>query len=61
MWPILIAKNITPVVVAIWYGENKPASIDDYLGDFLKKLNYYRINGLTINGHHIMIDLKSFV
>ncbi len=56
IWPILIStEEIPPMVIAIWYGESKPTSVDDYMYKFLEESQKLMSEGVNINGYHYSI------
>lgn len=57
---ILDLPQIRPFVIAIWCGEGKPL-INEYLGDFVRELNFLLTNEVSINGHVLQIRIKCFV
>ena len=62
LWPILCSvKNFEPFIVALFYGNSKPKSVEDYLFDFLMELTVLRENGLTFNEEIIQVNVNAFV
>lgn len=65
-WPILMQifhplLQCKPFVVALWFGESKPASAEDYLEDFTAEVIFLTENGLEISGRHFNFELKAIV
>ena len=60
-WPILGYFNKVEVfVVALFYGNSKPSSVDDYLDDLVKELDKLKIHGIHFEGRHFPFNLKCF-
>lgn len=53
--------HVKPMVVAIWSGEGKPSSCNDYLKPFVDELLLLLENGIDINGHKIYILIGCFI
>lgn len=49
-----------PFVIAIFSGDSKPDSADDYLEDFINELNYLIQNGVTVRGRHFKVEVAGF-
>lgn len=47
--------HIQPMVVAIWFGSQKPSSLNEYLHPFVSELKEILTNGVTVNGHLITV------
>ncbi|XP_049297352.1 uncharacterized protein LOC125771117 [Anopheles funestus] len=64
-WPILInihGKSELPVmIVAIYYGMKKPASIEHFLRPFVDELNFLMKNGVFIKNKKITIQLRAII
>ncbi|KAG1653603.1 hypothetical protein GQR58_025471 [Nymphon striatum] len=57
-WPILCSfENHKPFVVALFYGESKPSSIEDYLHDFIEEFTNIEKDEILMNN----VSLKAFV
>ena len=42
-WPILMSVNgPAPVMIALYYGSNKPSNIDEFMSDFIQCSKIYR-------------------
>ena len=42
-WPILMSVNgPAPVMIALYYGSNKPSNIDELMSDFIQCSKIYR-------------------
>ena len=62
MWPILACFDNSDIfIIAIFCGDHKPNNINDYLSDFVSEWNQLRQNGIVFNGHHLSIEIKSFI
>lgn len=64
-WPILIAiheiDNFDPMVVGIYCGEKKPASIHNYLKTLVDELQPLLQNGMIINNNKVEIKVRCFI
>lgn len=63
-WPILCSiENIKtqPFVVGIYYGNGKPANLDDYLDQFVEELLDITVNGIIVNNRYRNCSIKYFV
>jgi len=68
-WPVLgkiclrestmSAKRV--FAVAIFCGKSKPASVDEYLHDFVNELCVLKATGLHFHGRHFKVDVLGFV
>ncbi|XP_063419233.1 uncharacterized protein LOC134702069 isoform X1 [Mytilus trossulus] len=59
LWPILCSvKQFEPFVVAVYCGDTKPNSVDEYLFDFLSEITNLQQNG--INMHDGDADIGQF-
>jgi len=47
-------------VIAIFCGSSKPASIEEYLHDFIVELSHLMEVGLTFHGKHYTVDVVGF-
>jgi hypothetical protein len=62
MWPILVSTiEITPMIVAIWYGDNKPPSVSQYMQEFMVELDTLIREGLVIHGKRYHVSLMCFI
>lgn len=50
-----------PIVIAIWCGEGKPSTLNEFLGPFVIELIQIVQNGVNINGHQISVRIHCFV
>ncbi|XP_065676298.1 uncharacterized protein LOC136092306 [Hydra vulgaris] len=58
IWPILITINRKgPYAVAIWYGQGKPTSLDEYLHDFILEMKDLQSNGYK----QLLVTIKAFI
>ncbi|XP_060577087.1 uncharacterized protein LOC132734366 isoform X2 [Ruditapes philippinarum] len=61
-WPILCSiQGFGPFLVALYFGNAKPNSLNDYLSDFLQELEDIQQNGITHNSQHYQMKLRAFV
>ena len=64
-WPILMRLPEMPEVpvmtVAIFAGESKPESVEDYLRSFVTELNYFEKYGILINGRQFNIKQRAII
>ncbi|CAC5385966.1 unnamed protein product [Mytilus coruscus] len=62
MWPILCSiKNFEPFVVALFCGNSKPSTVNEYLDDFLHELCALIQNGLRFNETDFDIVLEAMI
>lgn len=62
-WPILATIHeiaISPLIVAIFYGQSKPP-VNDFLNDFVNEMKHLIENGIDLNGKHFAIGIGNFV
>ena len=58
-WPILGSFDGFHVfVIALFYGESKPNSVEDYLNDFLEEFEKLKVNGIQFNSQKLSLDIK---
>lgn len=64
-WPILMSiaskPHISPLVVAVYYGDSKPPTAELFLREFVNELNTLIQNGIEINKHCIKININAFI
>lgn len=64
-WPILFniteMPEIAPMTIAIFHGQTKPTSLDDFLNQYVDELIDVLKHGISINGHKIMVKLRCFI
>lgn len=64
-WPILCniteKPSIRPMVIGIYYGEAKASNLNGYLTLLVEELNFICNEGLDSNGHHITVNIRSFI
>lgn len=64
-WPILcLVDNIReskPFIVGIYFGESKPASIDDFFSKFVDEMVQLLNDGIIINEKNIAVVIKCFI
>lgn len=64
-WPILArvvnVPEISPIIVAIFCGDTKPPSVEEYLRQFVNELNEVLLHGIQINNHIITVKLNCFI
>lgn len=62
LWPILCSvKNFEPFIVALYYGNSKPNSVEDYLSEFLTELTGLKETGVTLNDKVVQVSVNAFV
>lgn len=62
LWPILCSlKGFEPFIVALFCGNSKPDSLDNYLRDFIEELLGLTQNGLLYNWETFRVDISAFV
>jgi len=64
LWPILcLVRSVshTPFVVGLYCGAKKPASLSDYLDDFVTELCTLLGDGVTCDSKHYVVDVGCFV
>ena len=63
LWPILASfGHFKPfVVVALFCGQGKPNSVDEYLYDFIEELISLLADGIVINNVHYAVTIFSFI
>lgn len=65
LWPILCSvKNISnaePFVVGVFCGRSKPASVDEFLADFVAEVKQLVQDGVQLTESHFEVTLHSFV
>lgn len=65
-WPILCKVFLDrdlyePFAVAIYSGDAKPMSADEYLHDFMEEINQLFAEGIIINGHRFEVEVHFFI
>lgn len=61
-WPILAAcENYDVILVALYYGPEKPRDVDAFLSDFVTEINYLNTKGLVLNNQNYTIAVKNIV
>lgn len=64
-WPILFniteMPEIAPMTIAIFYGQTKPTSLDDFLKQLVEELIDVLNHGISINDHKINVKLRCFI
>lgn len=62
MWPILACFNhFEPFVIALYCGESKPNSVEDYLYDFLEEVDILSNHNLIFNTKRYKFNIIAFV
>jgi hypothetical protein len=65
LWPILcrlmncLCKD--PFVVGIYYGNDKPADVSEFLAEFVEEASFLSKNGLTVGDKLYTVKIHSFV
>ena len=61
-WPILCRfHTLPPSIVAIYYGNKKPSSVEDFVLDFFTEYRNLRNDGVEFGGVKLSIEIFSFV
>ncbi|KFB38698.1 hypothetical protein ZHAS_00006098 [Anopheles sinensis] len=64
-WPILIDVFEMPeapvMTVGVFYGDSKPANIEEYLRPFVDDINEVQENGITIGGKPVQLRLRAII
>ncbi|XP_050070474.1 uncharacterized protein LOC126558490 [Anopheles maculipalpis] len=64
-WPILFTVyelSESPVMTAaIFCGQNKPESVEEYLRPMVEELKFLTTKGITINGEFLTVKIRCFV
>lgn len=64
-WPILASienlPKLPPIVVGIYFGDEKPSDPWLYFEQFVAELNDLLVNGITIDGRHRSCDVRAFI
>lgn len=50
-----------PVVIALYCGDSKPSSADDYLKDLVVECNEYILNGITLNEVNYLFKIMCII
>jgi len=63
LWPILgsIFHSNLVFPIAFFHGNSKPTSLDNFLPDFIDKVNKLTEEGISIKGKNYEFCLKAFV
>ena len=65
LWPILCrlidCHCRDPFVVGIYYGNDKPADVSEYLAEFVEEACFLSENGLTVGEEMYTVKIHSFV
>ena len=60
-WPILgCFGNQKVFVIALYYGNTKPSSVEEYLEDFLQELARLKHDGVTFESHKLSLNVTVF-
>lgn len=51
----------SPCMVALFCGNGKPDSLESFLDNFIKELNFLIINNIEYNGNIFKIEIRSFI
>jgi hypothetical protein len=61
-WPVLCCfNNFNPFLVALYYGDSKPNSVNDFLQDFLSEYSEIRLNGIVFGQKLLQVRVKAFI
>lgn len=62
MWPILCNfHNFAPFIVAIYCGDAKPNSVEEYLSYFLQELQQLQQDGIIHGAKALKLSVKAFI
>ena len=50
-----------PFVVGLYYGNDKPADVSDFLAEFVEEASFLSENGLTVGDEVYTVKIHSFV
>jgi len=60
-WPILSSfSNSLVFIVALYYGQSKPSSLNEFTRDFLNEFKTLKRDGIHYQGKKISVNLKAF-
>ena len=48
-------------IIALYYGNTKPTSVDEYLNDFLEELAKLKHDGLNHESHKLSLNIHCFL
>ena len=54
-------NSVQPFLVALYYGTEKPQSVDDYLAELLQELKLLQVNGLYFDRQHFSVSVSNFI
>lgn len=62
-WPILgsILPHGNVFIIGVYYGEEKPKNVNDFLYDFISEVIDLYTNGILINNFQYLFKIKYFV
>lgn len=64
-WPILFniadLPTAKPMPIAIFCGNSKPTSLEEYLRPFVNELTDVLKNGVMVNGHKMYVRLRCII
>lgn len=63
-WPIqcsVFNLDSDPFLAALYYGKEKPASVQEFLEDFVKELQHLQTNGIKLDDKALKVKVKAFV
>ncbi|MEW8548043.1 MAG: hypothetical protein AB2693_31455 [Candidatus Thiodiazotropha sp.] len=62
LWPILCSfSEFQPFLVALFYGDSKPNSVEEFLNDFLAEFNEVAEKGIIVEEKAFTVTLKAFI
>lgn len=67
IWPIMAAfpnrLDVSPIVVGAYFGYKNPASVDDFLSDFVQEMSYLLQNGVRVTPRKILkpISVRTYI
>lgn len=53
--------EIAPMTIAIFHGQTKPTSLDDFLNQLVEELIDVLKHGIAIKNHKITVKLRCFI
>ena len=61
-WPILCSfGGFQPFLIALYYGDTKPKSLDEFLYDFATEFRELKVNGIVVDEKKFLVTFKAFI
>lgn len=61
-WPILCSfGGFQPFLIALYYGDTKPKSVDESLYDFATEFRELKVNGIVVDEKKFLVTFKAFI